>query len=608
MKVEVLSSDPQILLLRDFISSDEGACLLGQAEKNFTNSKVTCSEANGCVSDYRTSSTAYLPSTKVNGIIAKRGMTFAKLGFAEDLQVVRYFPGQQFKPHLDAFDPSTFEGRKELAGFGGRQRDATLLIYLNKPEAGGATRFERLGLEVAPEPGAALYWKNVDPRSGKIDHRTLHAGLPVESGVKFAVNLWLRGEKALAGFAPGRGLGALQLTGRRNFSSGGIEKSGRIGEFPPAADADKKVKVEREVYQGTTPTLLKMAAYIREGSVSPTMQQFAELIVKNAGYSSDVHLSNSQAADILLTYVKKNVRYRPDPDNQELVKSPFITLCVPGASMCIPFDDCDGLCVALGSLMGAYGIPVRIMKQTFGADANEEHVLIIFKTDDGRWLPADPSAPLDKSIGWMARDESHIVIDPLDPTDSGNLKSELVSIGKIPLSFETSQRLPPRKMLGVMSAHDEAVALQTRLQDLFLATELAVEACGTKFTSLQDSQWTAFSQQLLTYVSADPDTIDLAVGGTLAQELSAWSDALRAVGCTGAVPAPIPIPAPAPPSSTPSGDEWPGVLKLGLYVALAGVGVYGLSQVVQLIKVGEDVSKRFHPAAAAASEKRRRAA
>ncbi len=44
----------------------------------------------------------------------------------------------------------------ELAARNGFQRAATLLVYLNDVAAGGATRFERLGVTVAPRAGRAL--------------------------------------------------------------------------------------------------------------------------------------------------------------------------------------------------------------------------------------------------------------------------------------------------------------------------------------------------------------------------------------------------------------------------------------------------------------------
>jgi len=586
MKIERLSSDPEILLLRDFLSREEVAHFLRAGEGSFIQSRVSCDKSGGCVSNMRTSATAYLGQDSITQAVAARGMRFAGLPYAEDLQIVRYFAGQEFRPHLDAFDPKTFDGRQELGTYGGRQRDATLLIYLNRPEGGGATRFTELGLDVEPIPGAALFWRNVGA-DGRIDPRTRHAGMPVTSGVKYAVNLWIRGAKAIAGIPLERRMGSL-----RNFSA---QRLGRIGEFRPSTESDSKqlnVKVDRRPYTGTKYTLEKMAAYIKDGSVSPSMRQFAEMVVRNAGVAPREKLSNRRAAEILLGYVKSNVRYRPDPENVEMVQEPHITLCVPGASICIPVEDCDGLTVALGSLMGAYGIPVMIMKQTFSDGSDEEHVLIIFKNDDGRWLPADPSAPSGMGVGFRAPVGSsgkEVVIDPLDPGKTGTQAAEFVGIGRI--------------MIGTV--RDDVVATQTRLEDLALATALAVEACPAG--RLDDAAWTNLSQRILAYVSADPDTVKVIDGEALAQELYSWGDKLQNAGCQRPIPAPMPVPAPPPVPAQSPGSEWASVAKWGLGAVIAVAGVYGLKQAVDLVRI----EKHLAPAAFEARRlvrKRRRAA
>ena len=184
-----------------------------------------------------------------------------------------------------------------------------------------------------------------------------------------------------------KGIGSSSRVGSlRNFDR---KRIGRLGEFRPSLEEDAKkfnLAVDRRPYTGTGHTLAKMAAYIREGS-----RKSLDEAVRRDGRASSrsraprQYLQHASGADPP-SYVKKNVRYRPDPDNIEFVQKGEITLCVPGAQMCIPVGDCDDETVALGSLMGAYGIPVKILKQTFGDDAAEEHVLLIFKTDDGKWL------------------------------------------------------------------------------------------------------------------------------------------------------------------------------------------------------------------------------
>ena len=66
-----------------------------------------------------------------------------------------------------------------------------MFVYLSDCEAGGATHFPLAGVQQAPVCGHALCWHNINKR-GLLDGRTLHAGLPVERGVKWGMNVWLR--------------------------------------------------------------------------------------------------------------------------------------------------------------------------------------------------------------------------------------------------------------------------------------------------------------------------------------------------------------------------------------------------------------------------------
>jgi prolyl 4-hydroxylase len=192
VRVERLCANPELLLLRDFVTEDEARALITAADERFQRSPTVCDEpGGGCVIDQRTSSSADVPSNAMTEAIQARGKLFSALPIAETLQVVRYEPGQEYKPHLDAFDSSD-GGNHAKAQYEGRQREATILVYLQAPEAGGDTIFPELNLRVPPTPGTAIFWRNVKP-NGEIDGRTLHGGAPVQRGVKYAANLWLRG-------------------------------------------------------------------------------------------------------------------------------------------------------------------------------------------------------------------------------------------------------------------------------------------------------------------------------------------------------------------------------------------------------------------------------
>jgi len=107
----------------------------------------------------------------------------------EVLQGQRYAVGQEFKLHTDYFEPGGPEWEAHTAT--GGQRSWTLMVYLNVPEEGGATRFKRIGKTIRPEAGKLLAWDNRDA-SGQPNYETLHAGLKVWRGTKYIITKWYR--------------------------------------------------------------------------------------------------------------------------------------------------------------------------------------------------------------------------------------------------------------------------------------------------------------------------------------------------------------------------------------------------------------------------------
>lgn len=113
-----------------------------------------------------------------NRMAALVGVPFTQ---AEPLVVLKYLPGQEYKPHFDYVPNADTRG----------QRIATALLYLNEPAGGGETDFPRLGIRVTPQRGKAIGFYNCDA-NGAPDSRTLHAGLPVTQGEKWLATLWFR--------------------------------------------------------------------------------------------------------------------------------------------------------------------------------------------------------------------------------------------------------------------------------------------------------------------------------------------------------------------------------------------------------------------------------
>jgi prolyl 4-hydroxylase len=105
----------------------------------------------------------------------------------EGLQVLRYRPGAEYKPHHDYFDPA-HAGTATILKRGG-QRVGTIVMYLNTPDAGGATTFPDVALEVAPIKGNAVFFAYDRPHAVT---RTLHGGAPVAEGEKWVATKWLR--------------------------------------------------------------------------------------------------------------------------------------------------------------------------------------------------------------------------------------------------------------------------------------------------------------------------------------------------------------------------------------------------------------------------------
>jgi prolyl 4-hydroxylase len=107
----------------------------------------------------------------------------------EPMQGQRYAVGQEFKAHTDYFEPNGADYIKYCAAAG--QRTWTVMIYLNEPEAGGATRFKTIGKTVQPETGKLLAWDNMRP-DGRPNVNTMHHGMRVRAGTKYIVTKWFR--------------------------------------------------------------------------------------------------------------------------------------------------------------------------------------------------------------------------------------------------------------------------------------------------------------------------------------------------------------------------------------------------------------------------------
>ena len=194
--IEVLATlaSPHAVVLDGVLDSRECRQLIATSQGRLKRALVVDSERGGDRVDERRTSelvsyargeTPWL--AEIERRIAR--LTGIPLEHGEGLQVMRYGPGAEYQPHFDHFDVAQ-PGQAEHLAYGG-QRVATLVIYLNEVEAGGATVFPEAGFSVVPARGRALYFAYTDAE-GRCDPRAFHGGAPVEQGEKWIVTRWFR--------------------------------------------------------------------------------------------------------------------------------------------------------------------------------------------------------------------------------------------------------------------------------------------------------------------------------------------------------------------------------------------------------------------------------
>jgi len=190
---EVFSSEPLVAVRNNVISSIECAYLIELAKPHIKRAGVVLDEGFK-PSEGRTGSNHWLKYDE-DDVVKSIGQRIADivglpLENAESMQIIHYGPEQEYRPHFDAFNLSLARGQK-AAQWGG-QRLVTALVYLNKVEGGGATQFPKLGITVPASPGRMVIFHNTTEDISGPHPLSLHAGMPVEAGEKWAFNLWFR--------------------------------------------------------------------------------------------------------------------------------------------------------------------------------------------------------------------------------------------------------------------------------------------------------------------------------------------------------------------------------------------------------------------------------
>lgn len=184
---------PFITVYDNVLSEYECQCLVSESKKKLEKSTVVSGkDGQSEFNPARTSSGTYF--SKDDPIVEAIEQRLAKLAnwpmeLGEDIQVMRYLEGEEYKPHFDYFDPK-LEGSKPHIQDGNRV--ATMIMYLNNFEAGGSTHFPEVGAHVVPKVGRVVFFSYdiATPES-----KSLHSGTPVISGQKWIATKWWRERK-----------------------------------------------------------------------------------------------------------------------------------------------------------------------------------------------------------------------------------------------------------------------------------------------------------------------------------------------------------------------------------------------------------------------------
>jgi prolyl 4-hydroxylase len=180
-----LNADPCVERIDGLLTGQESAFLIELADPRMRRATIFHDAEQRFVEDpVRRSDKAGFPVVSewpfvraINLRIAAATRTSVDCG--EPLQVLRYRPEQEYRPHFDA-----------IAGMD-NPRVLTALVWLNEDYSGGETRFEELGLSERGRMGDLLLFANTTA-DGSPDARTRHSGAPVTSGMKYLASRWIR--------------------------------------------------------------------------------------------------------------------------------------------------------------------------------------------------------------------------------------------------------------------------------------------------------------------------------------------------------------------------------------------------------------------------------
>jgi prolyl 4-hydroxylase len=188
-----ICTDPVVAIFEDFLSEQDCDQFIEHAKPRLERATVA-ENGQRIVSGYRTNDLAQLKDSaaSLQKSVVEKAAKLLDLPTqnCEELQVLHYQVGEEYKIHSDTFDMTSESGR--IFTSQGGQRIATFLIYLNNVTAGGETSFPEIDASVSPVRGRAVLFHNCFPGTVIRDPRSDHHAMPVLEGEKWALPLWFR--------------------------------------------------------------------------------------------------------------------------------------------------------------------------------------------------------------------------------------------------------------------------------------------------------------------------------------------------------------------------------------------------------------------------------
>jgi hypothetical protein len=177
--------DTEIYMYKNVMTEQDRLYLIEEIRSHALDSTVLKGGQSVLDKSSRTSKTHYFYNDTVANNVLKKIIDDLQLvsTAVEGVQGASYDKDCYYHEHYDfLFDLDNIKSKG--------QRNWTILVYLNDDFEGGETKFVPSNTLVKPVKNTAVVWNNI--KNNKVNYDTLHEALPVNQGVKYVLQIWIR--------------------------------------------------------------------------------------------------------------------------------------------------------------------------------------------------------------------------------------------------------------------------------------------------------------------------------------------------------------------------------------------------------------------------------